>query len=415
MRGMYRGMLPVLLYLLLALCLGGCGQEKILEEVVETVSLETEKPQIQKPDIPEKTETQDNSEEEITSLLWDTEFHFAYDTLNEYEQIWYTEIAESLGSMKEKIELSQEGLNASMDEEDIDRIFQCVLIDHPEIFYVDGYTYTKYTRGDQLVSIEFTGTFSMDWEKASARRKEIEKAVKPLLDQGLKITGDYEKIKFVYETIIYGTDYDLNAVDNQNIYSVFVNGASVCQGYAKAMQFLLNRLGIECVLVQGSVENGEGHAWNLVKADGSYYYVDATWGDASYQPETEGELDSFHVPDINYDYLCITTEQLLMTHTIESMIPLPACIAVQDNYYVHEGALFTEYDKEQMRELFRSSFEKGKEEVTFKCADRVCYEEIKASLIDSQDVFDYLTSASDSVAYTHNDKQLSMTFWVTNE
>jgi len=401
MNGMLRRMIFGTIGLMLAPVLGGCGQEEVFTEALQSVALPT---------------PEENVEyvEEPASFLWDCAFHFAYDSLSDTEKIWYTDIADSLGRMGKSTKLSKAGLDANMDEEDVDRIFQCVLMDHPEIFYVDGYTYTKYNRGDEVVSIEFTGTCNMVWEEAEKRQQQIEKAVTPILSELNRMTEDYDKIKYVYETIIYHTDYDLDASDNQNIYSVFVNGESVCQGYAKAVQYLLNRSGVECVLVQGSVDTGEGHAWNLVRSDGSYYYVDATWGDASYQPESEADLAFDYIPDINYDYLCITTKQLLRTHRIESYVPLPDCIDYKDNYYVREGALFSSYDQTQMQELFTHSFEQGKKEVTFKCTDRECFDEIYAALIERQEVFRFLDKERESVSYTRNEKQLSMTFWVTN-
>ena len=214
--------------------------------------------------------------------------------------------------------------------------------------------------------------------------------------------------------MIRNTDYQLDSPDNQNIYSVFINHTSVCQGYAKATQYLLDRLGIGCSLVLGTVDTGEVHAWNLVKLDDSYYYVDTTWGDASYQI-SGAELQGYVMPEINYDYLCVTTEELLRTHTLGGQIPMPLCDATEDNYYVQEGALFMEYDKEQMQKLFQKAMEQGRADVTVKCVDIVCYQDIISALIDRQEIFDYLPENDGSVAYAQNDKQLSLTFWVTNE
>ena len=83
----------------------------------------------------------------------------------------------------------------------------------------------------------------MDRETAAKRLEEIDAAASRILSGISPDAGDYEKVKYVYDTLIRETDYELGAPDNQNIYSVFVNHVSVCQGYAKATQYLLNRLG----------------------------------------------------------------------------------------------------------------------------------------------------------------------------
>lgn len=403
------------------------GEQRWEEELSRAISEEEDLPTEQTDGTKEtgtagddagKTEEPSEAAEEEQELSFEeaSPGHFAYDSLNETEQIWYRNINRVLGRMQEKQELSETGIEGGLDENCIDKIFQCVLNDHPEYFYVVGYTYTKFTRADRLVKIEFSGTYSMNGQDAVQRREEIEAAAAPILQGISREAGDYEKIKYVYETIIRGTEYDLGAPDNQNVYSVFVNKASVCQGYAKATQFLLNRLGIECTIVMGTVDTGEGHAWNLVRADGSYYYVDTTWGDASYQ--TEGSIMEAGVerlPEINYDYLCVTTQQLLRTHTLGGVVPMPQCVAMDDNYYVREGAYFTSCSEEQLRNFFTSAGESGRDEVTLKCADYNTYAEMNRQLIEQQGIFDYLDNSDRTVAYAQNEKQLSMTFWVTNE
>lgn len=342
--------------------------------------------------------------------------HFAYDSLSEPEQVWYRNINRILGQMQENEALAETGLENGLTEKNIDKIFQCVLNDHPEYFYVEGYTYTSYTRLDKLIKIEFSGTYSMDMEAAKVRREEIEAAAGQILEGISADASEYARVKYVYETLVCNTDYDLAAPDNQNVYSVFVNKRSVCQGYAKAVQYLLNRLGVECTMAMGTVDTGEGHAWNLVKVDGSYYYVDATWGDASYRVdgEEEGQLTQ-KKPEINYDYLCVTTSQLLRTHTLGGVVPMPVCEALDANYYVREGAYFTRYDTVQLETVFQTAKELGKSDVTLKCADLEVYQVMDNALIEEQGIFEYLDSPDGVIAFAQNEKQLSMTFWMTNE
>lgn len=337
---------------------------------------------------------------------------YAYDVLSEAEKIWYRDMENILGDMAEGRKLSAEGLKKGLTTEEIDRIFQSVMLDHPELFFVDGYSYNSYTSGDLLLNVEFSGNYNVDRDTALRKQQEILASADAVL-AGAPVSGDdYAKIKYVYETLIRGTDYDSQAPDNQNIYSVLVGGLSVCQGYAKATQFLLNRLGVECTLVQGTVR-GERHGWNLVKADGDYYYVDTTWGDASYKSAEDG--NAAVVQDINYDYLCVTTQELFLTHSLDDPGSMPLCTALQDNYYVREGAYFTEMDEEQLRLLFERAVPENSYFVTLKCADRECYDQILQSMIAESRIFEYYARKSESVVYIQNDRQLSLTFWMTNE
>lgn len=340
--------------------------------------------------------------------------HFAYDRLTEAEKIWYVDMSRTLREMATNRELSGKGLDAGLTEGDIDKIFQCVLGDHPEYFYVEGYTYTRFTRMEKTVKLEFSGTYSVSREEALRRASEIQDAAGEILEGISMEASDYDKVKYVYETVIRGTEYDMNAPDNQNMYSVFAGHFSVCQGYAKAVQYLLNRLGVECTMVTGTVDTGEGHAWNLVKVDGQYYYVDATWGDASYIQDESLEADILQFPEINYDYLCVNTEQLLRTHSLGNVVAVPQCTALENNYYVREGVYFTAVDEAQLAECFQRAREGGKSDVTLKCADAAVYGELYDRLITKQGIFDHMDSEGGNIAYTQNEKQLSMTFWVTS-
>ncbi len=274
-------------------------------------------------------------------------------------------------------------------------------------------SYTEYTLGDVLKKVTFTGTYRFSQSEVAEKQALIDDYVNQCLAGMPEGADEYTKVKYIYEYLIHHTDYDATAQDNQNICSVFIEGKSVCQGYAKAAQYLLNKADIFATLVLGRVIGGEGHAWNLVRIDGEYYYVDTTWGDASYQ--AVGGKDSYpaeKIPTINYDYLCVTTKQLELTHTLDNVVELPECTAMEANYYVREGVYFTEWDEERLARIFAAGYEKGNTYVTLKCADYETYRQMHTALILEQKIFQYLECPDGAVSYTDNEKQYSMSFWL---
>mgnify|MGYP003308141450 CR=1 FL=1 len=353
-----------------------------------------------------KTEEAFNDELKAELMRKQQDLYY-FSNLEITEQNLYVEILYALENYTADMKVS------TTDTAMIDKIFQCVLMDHPEIFYTDGYSFVKYTLGEEVQKITFKGTYIYSQEEKKEKEAQIQEAVFNILAGIEADATDYEKVKYVYETIIHQTEYDLEAEDNQNICSVLLNQKSVCQGYAKAIQYLLNKLNISAVLVIGTVETGEGHAWNLVKVNNQYYYLDATWGDASYRVHmNETEEAPQYVPAINYDYFCITTEEISRTHNVGDWVALPICDSMEANYYVREGAYFTEVNYEQLAQLFAEYKSKKRETVTIKCANDTVYQQMEQELLSKQKIFRFLEGKDNSIVYNDSSKQRSITFWL---
>ena len=395
------------------LLLNGCSYEEFAREVRDYLQLNNEEQVLLRDEdsgavsARELEDVEQAPAEAVDGLKEEQTQAFHYNRLSEPEQKLYGEILYILQEHLEDIQIS------TTDSGEVEKVFQCVLNDHPEIFYVEGYTLTRYALGEELKMMTLSGTYSMTPEMIEAKKQLIDSYVNQCFASLPTGEGSqYAIARYVYEYLIENTEYDAGAPDNQNICSVFITHRSVCQGYAKATQYLLQKAGIEATLIMGTVQNGEGHAWNLVKLDGENYFMDTTWGDASYQM-TEGSVQNAgSLPPINYDYLCVTTGQLSKTHTIEEVVPVPVCTAMTDNYYVREGLYFTELSKDRIADVFARAYERQSSYVTLKCSSREVYEEIRRFLIEEQGIFEFLNPDTGTVSYAENVEQLDLSFWL---
>lgn len=333
-----------------------------------------------------------------------SELYYAYHCLDEEKQKIYLEVYDALSGLKSGVPLS------TVDKSVLDVVFACVMNDHPELFYVEGYQYTEYTLGSTTTGITFSGTYSMTSAQMQQTGQMIEQKLEACFQDVPLNEDEYSTVKYLYEWIINNTEYDKTVDNNQNICSVFLEGRSVCQGYAKAMQYMLQRAGIQCLLVTGFT-NGERHGWNLVRVNGAYYYLDPTWGDASYASGSSGSAAGGFAPAINYDYFLVTTDEITRTHSIEKVVELPQCISVDDNYFVREGLYFEDYDEGKFAAILDSETVSAAGCVTVKCGSMETYTQMVQSLVDSQKIFDFVDKRGESIAYTSNDQQRTISFW----
>lgn len=345
---------------------------------------------------------------------------YAFSMIDPKEQEIYKEIYVILTEFEEDVVLS------TTDTDMISHAFRCVLVDHPEIFYVSGYSISKYMAGDTIKKIAFKGTYTMDKDTADSKRVIIDDYVDKCLSGISQSASDYEKVKYVYTYLIDDNTYDLESENNQNILSVCENQVTVCQGYAKMTQLLLNKLGVFCILVNGTALNAiqidedgvlyesdekdwGAHVWNIVKADGNYYNVDTTWGDASFL-YNDADGSSVDGPSINFDYLMVPDRMLTDTHRPNPVVDMPVCDNMDDFYFVREGLYFTQVDDGQLGNAFDAGYAQGEQYVTIKCSDESVYSEMRKHLFEKEKVFDYLSGTS--VKYVEYPDRFAITIYL---
>lgn len=323
---------------------------------------------------------------------------FYYDLLDEDAKVLYDEIYIIFRDRLEDEKVSS--INTGM----IEAAANAVLYDHPELFYVENYKYAIYKVNDAVKSVAVNGIYLYDEYETAFRKEKIDNYVKRVFDEIKTNDSDYEKAKKVYEYIIDHTEYLLNADDNQNICSVCINGVSVCNGYAKTFQYIMNLMSLECTTVLGfSSDNGTPHAWNLLKADGEWYNVDVTWGDASFREDNEyTDL----MGSINYDYFMVPDKWIVRNHVFDETFDYPECTAIEDNYYVKTDTYLESVDIGKLTALFAKGYATKASTVCFAAANEEVFTELKNYLIKGSKIFDFLQDVK-TVRYVANPDTLT--------
>ena len=300
---------------------------------------------------------------------------YYFKQLTEEEQRVYRELLKGIRAREKEFYLT------ISDDDSIDRSYHAVLKDHPEIFWVhnrEKIYKTTYSDSDYCVFTPgYTYTDSEIDEIQTAMEQSFQE-VRALIPED---AGDYEKVRIVYTYVIDHTQYQTGE-DDQSIAGVFWKKSAVCAGYAGAVQYLLERLDIPCIYVDGSTKGStEGHAWDIVKIGQEYYYVDATNGD---QPDflngDAAQLEEHKT--IIYDYLCPFPEEYEKTYTPSEELTVPACTAKDLDFYVLNQGYFEDYSWQDIYEYCKMRLDNGAAVVRFKFGSQEAFSEACQELLD---------------------------------
>lgn len=229
-----------------------------------------------------------NTGETGDSLTFDSRFYPYYYMLDAKGQHMYRQIYANANVLNGRFAPVE---NVTVSE--LKDAFAAVYNDHPELFWVDTAYSCKYKRDGQCAEIDLQFNYTADnltAEKAAFNEKSREITV-----EAGKLENNYEKEKYVHDKLISQVEYVSYSKINQSAYSALVNGRTVCAGYARAFQYMMQQLKIPCFYCTGYA--GESHAWNIVGLDDGYYNVDATWDDTG-----DGTYDYFNKSDADFSW-----------------------------------------------------------------------------------------------------------------
>lgn len=183
----------------------------------------------------------------------------------------------------------------------------------PEMFCVDVNLEMKLT-GYEVApgKVIITGikvTYGNTPEDAQAALSELNTKIDQVIEENITDgMTDLQKLLKLHDYIVLNTVYDTKGSlpDRDNgasAYDILVCGNGVCEGYAQAYNMLLDRVGIESIMVTSYDMN---HAWNLVNLEGEWYHVDTTWDDPV--PDAPGQ--------VNHKYFLLSDETIKTTNEL---------------------------------------------------------------------------------------------------
>lgn len=328
---------------------------------------------------------------------------YYYHTLSEDAQIAYTLILNAVEAHPEEIEIPP------LDDEAFSAMFQALSYDNPSLLCMENESHIV-MRGAKAY---FVPQYVTDAETCRRQTDDLLEKAREIVAQADSLPDAYDQELYFHDYICQNTTYLTQEDDGYTAYNALVEGRAVCEGYSRALQLLLDMVGIPNYLATGvGVDDSgsrEGHMWNIVTIGGSNYHVDATWDD----------LDAEDIHHYAHTYFNVTDDYIGVNH--EEIAPAENnCNAVAANYYVQNGMCFSAYDDaclQDMADAAAQSIQDGTYTIEVWFTNEQAYLEAAADLTENQAVYEVLYLADrrvaeqvDEVVYVRSDVTRTLQF-----
>ncbi len=300
-----KSIILIILAAILSFTLSSSFFESLLNGIEKSISINSSKPTAQEIS-------------EFQSYVADDTYYY-YNKLSAEEKEAYEVMYTSVMSF-------DEAFTMEIPYAELKDVFLAVLYDNPHIFWIDfNYEYTSNEN-----TLDFYPKYTMTKAEAEDMTNKLDKKIDEIVSNIDVSLSDYEKELYIHDYVCENTVYDESTYNNDGhtAYSSLINGKSICEGYSRAVQMLLNEVDVDNYLVVGNGVDEEGeepHMWNIVTLDGENYHLDATWND------TSGDGEIYY-----YYYFNVTDKYITRDHTDISPNS-NYCTSMKYNYFVAEN------------------------------------------------------------------------------
>ena len=267
---------------------------------------------------------------------------YYYNKLNKAQQNTYHAIKTGLQSLAPSFQIPR------LEHKELSDVFFMVRLDNPEIFYSTTFKYKFYQDSGNA---EMIPEYMFEKSKIQDHQKAMKSRVEKLARSAMKMS-EQEKLLYIHDFICENVYYDkLKKAYSHEIIGPLGQGVGVCEGIAKAVKILCDALGIWCIIALSEANPEQGikyrHAWNVVRINGKYYHLDATFDNSL------GKKLNL----IRYDYFCLNDKQLFRDHQ-PLVWKVPTCEDGEHFYYKEKKLSFTKM--EDVRKRAMQAVKKGK-------------------------------------------------------